>query len=132
MARQRVPRTRAGGTWTKARYFGFIRSALRNAYSRYPPKFQAKEAARRKKKAGKRFEYQCAVCNKWFPNSETEVDHIEPAGSLRSYDDLPAFVEKLFCEPDGLQVVCKVCHQRKTNDENAKRKAARASSSTDS
>ena len=129
MAKQRVPRTHAGGSWTKARYFGFIRSALRNAYSRYPPKFQAKVNSRRKTKTGKRFEYQCAKCKKWYPNSQTEVDHIEPAGSLRSYEDLPAFVEKLFCEPDGLQVMCKTCHQRKTNEENATRKAARNASS---
>ena len=121
MAGQRVPRTHAGGTWTKARYFSFIRGALRRAAQRYPVKFQVKEAARRPKPKGKagrhRFEYKCADCKKWFADKETEVDHIEGAGSLKEYDDLPGFCERLFCEPDNLQVLCKPCHRLKTNAE---------------
>ena len=125
MAKQRVPRTHAGGTWTKARYFSFIRSALRRASSKYPVKFQVKEAARRvkpKQKAGRhRFEYQCNECNGWFPDKDVAVDHIEPAGSLKEYADLPGFVERLLCEPDGLQVLCNQCHDVKTANERKKR-----------
>lgn len=46
-----------------------------------------------------------------------EVDHIIPAGSLKSYEDLPGFVERMFVGEDKLQVVCKSCHKAKTNDE---------------
>lgn len=123
MAKQRVPRTHAAGNWTKSRYFGFIRGLLRSGFSRYPVKHAVKVESRRKKKNSKRFEYQCASCNKWFPNSQTEVDHIEPAGSLKEYSDLPRFVENLFCEPDNLQVLCKPCHHKKTQDERKKRMA---------
>lgn len=121
--RQLVPRTHAGGTWTKAKYFAFIRSALRQAATRYPVKFQVKEANRRTV-TGKRwrYEYQCVECTKWFKDKEVQVDHIEPAGSLKEYTDLPAFAERLFCEPDGLQVMCKPCHQTKTNAEREERK----------
>lgn len=122
MPRQRVERTHAGGTWTKARYFAFIRGLLRNGFSRYPVKHQVKKAAARIKKGTKRFEYQCAKCNKYWPNSQVEVDHIKPAGSLKEYDDLPGFVERLFCEPSNLQVLCKSCHLKKTNAEKAARK----------
>lgn len=122
---RRVERTHAGKTWTKARYFSFIRSALRRAYSRYPVKFQVLQASRRKPKGGKRFEYQCKACRKWFPNSQVEVDHIEPAGKLSDYSDLPGFVERLFCEEDNLQVVCKGCHAIKTAEERVKRKEAK-------
>ena len=33
---------------------------------------------------------------------------------FRHYDDLPKFVETLFCEQDNLQVLCKTCHDEKT------------------
>ena len=118
---KRVARTRAGETWTESRYFGFIRSALRSAFNRYPPKYQAKKAACRPKKGHKRFEYQCADCKKWFPNNAVQVDHINPAGSLKTFEELPGFCERLFCEPEDLQVLCKPCHQVKTNKEREKR-----------
>lgn len=113
-------KTHAGGTWTKARYFGFIRSALRSAWSRYPVKWQVLEAAKRKY-AGKdrriKWEYQCNSCKGWFLAKEIQVDHITPAGSLKDYTDLPKFVSNLFCESDNLQVLCKECHNTKTQEE---------------
>ena len=118
---KRVPRTRAGKRWTESRYFGFLRSGLRKMSMRYPVKQDALVLARRDKPkgaAGKhRYEYQCAACNNWFKGTEVSVDHIEPAGSLKSFDDLPGFVERLFCEVDNLQVLCHDCHQDKTNEE---------------
>ena len=123
MPKQRVPRTRAGKTWSEARYFQFIRSALRQAYSRYPVKFQVKKEAERTVTGQRhRYEYKCAHCGGWFMGKEIQVDHIEPAGSLRTFDDLPAFCERLFCEADGMQVLCKPCHQDKTNAERKARK----------
>jgi len=122
---KRVERTRAGGTWTEARYFSFIRSALRLASSKYPVKFQVKAAARRNKPEGvegrHHFEFQCKECDGWFPDKEISVDHIEPAGSLKKYEDLPGFVERLFCEADNLQVLCDGCHHVKTQAERKKR-----------
>jgi 5-methylcytosine-specific restriction endonuclease McrA len=106
--------------WTEARYWAFIRSALRRAWSKYPNKFKVKNAARRTavgKKGNQKWEYQCASCGGWFAGKNVSVDHIEPAGSLRSYSDLPAFVSKLFCGVDNLQVICFSCHAEKTNAE---------------
>ena len=117
----RGEKTRAGGTWTEARYFAFIRGALRRAAQKYPVKYQVKDAARRPKPKGKagrhHFEYKCNKCKKWFQGKEVEVDHITPAGSLKTFEDLPGFVERLFCEPEQLQVLCKPCHRMKTNEE---------------
>jgi hypothetical protein len=53
-------------------------------------------------------------------DKEVSVDHIIPAGSLRSFSDLPQFVEILFCEADNLQVLCHACHGRKTLNERKK------------
>lgn len=116
----RVPRTRAGGQWTEARYFGFLRSALRLAVMKYPVKHQVKNRAKELTDEGVR--YRCAVCDELFKSGEVQVEHTVPCGSLTCYDDLPGFVERMFCEPDGMTVQCKPCHQQKTNAERAARK----------
>lgn len=112
---------------TEAGFWGFIRSGLRSKSSRWPPKFEVLKDARRTV-TGKRhrYEYQCAHCNEWYKQKEVQVDHIVPCGTLKSFDDLPAFVEKLFCEKDGLQVLCKGCHQVVTNEEREARKKEKA------
>lgn len=69
-----------------------------------------------------RYEYQCSECKKYHTQKDISVDHIIPAGSLNSFEDLPAFVEKLFVGADGLQVLCSTCHQTKTNKERADKK----------
>ena len=114
---RRVERTRNGGEWTEARFFGFIRSALRSAFQRWGPKHSAKQAA----KVGWN-QYRCASCGEIFPSKEVQVDHIEPCGELRTFDDLPGFVERMFVEKEGFQLLCKGCHQLKTNAERAARK----------
>ena len=113
-------KNKAGGVWTTARYFGFIRSGLRRMSSRYPVKAQVKAAAKRKyngEDKRRRFEYQCAECEGWFPDKEVCVDHIKPCGKLKDYSDLPEFVATLFCEADNLQVLCDTCHKIKTDKE---------------
>ena len=116
----KVEKTHAGGTWTKSRYFGFIRSALRSAWSRYPVKWQVLEAAKRKytgKDKRIKWQYKCNSCKGWFLAKEVQVDHITPAGSLKDYKDLPLFVSNLLCGADNLQVLCKTCHDNKTKEE---------------
>jgi hypothetical protein len=86
---ERGVKCRASGKWTEAKYFGFIRNALRNANKRYPPRFEALAKAKQKVDWGRiKTAYTCA--------------------------DLPSFVERMFCEVDGLQVLCKSCHKDKT------------------
>ena len=48
---------------------------------------------------------------------QISVDHIEPVGTLRDYDDLPNFVRRLFVDEEGLQILCKDCHDKKTQAE---------------
>ena len=112
-----VEKTRNNGNWSEARYFGFIRSALRSAFMKWQPKHEAKRLSKIAYN-----QYECASCKGVFANKEVEVDHIVPAGSLKTYEDLPGFVERMFCEPDGFQVLCKPCHQLKTNQEREDRK----------
>lgn len=108
------PRTRNSGKMTEAQFWSMIRSALRKLTIYWQPIKEAKIKARRKVSYGRhKWEYLCSSCGKWFKEKEIEVHHIEEVGVLRSYDDLPEFVRKLFAE-EGYQVMCKECHKIKT------------------
>jgi hypothetical protein len=111
-------KTRNNGTMTEAAYFSWIRSGLRRLSTYWKPKNEAMLSAR-KPVTGKRHkhEYLCASCGGWFKRSEVEADHIVEAGSLKCYNDLPTFVERLFVEKDGYQCLCKPCHLKKTKED---------------
>lgn len=115
--------------WSEVRYWTFIRSALRKAWSKYPNKFEALKAVKRKKPVSvegrHKFEYKCAECGCWKPLNISQgkgkkkktlmfVDHINPAGSLKTYEDCSTFIKGLFCDLDNLQILCKSCHDVKT------------------
>ena len=115
----RTPPCPAYPLWTTGKFWGFVRGHLRRMFMRWPPKYQALEDAKRDfaGKGRQKFEYQCASCKEWFKQKDVDVDHIEPAGSLLSFDDLPMFVNKLLPPKEGLQVLCKPCHKLKTKEE---------------
>lgn len=82
-----------------------------------------KQESRRAVKGGgkQKWEYQCNICKGWFKGTEIQVDHIIEAGSLSCKEDVGDFIERLFCEKDGLQVICHKredgvtsCHHIKT------------------
>lgn len=117
----RVPRTRAGNEWTEAAFWGFIRSALRQASRRWPPIARhALEASKRESQSDNKrlkWEYWCSACDEWFPRKSVIVEHIEPCGTLKSWEDLSPFAERLFVEADGLTIHCKGCADAKTKAE---------------
>ena len=123
VVKSNTPKTRNAGTMTESAFWSFIRSALRQKSRWWKPISQAKLKAKRKYKGPnkrQKFEYQCNICKDWHPDKEINVDHIIPAGTLRCANDLPGFVERLFCEIDNLQVLCNVCHNKKTQNEKSK------------
>lgn len=97
-----------------------IRSALRQKSRFWKPIAQCKQNARRKYNGTnkrQKFEYQCNICKEYFPDKHINVDHIQPAGALNCSQDLPGFVERLFCGIENLQVLCESCHNDKTKEE---------------
>ena len=111
----RVPRTKAGKTMTEQGYIGWIRSALRRAWLKYPVRYQVMKAASRKI-VGKRHktEYLCDMCKGWFKGKEIEVDHKNGCGEFTKIEHLPSYARKLFCEPEEARVLCRPCHKKHT------------------
>lgn len=57
--------------------------------------------------------YGCQYCAAVFTPKDVEVDHIIPIKTNVKMG-LVDYFEKLFCNQDNLQVLCKVCHKEKT------------------
>jgi 5-methylcytosine-specific restriction endonuclease McrA len=115
---------------TESAFWSFIRSALRQKSRFWKPITEAKLQARRLYKGTnkrQKYEYQCNVCKNWFIERKINVDHIVPAGSLNSSKDLPGFVDRLFCEVTGLQVLCEKCHDKKTKTDKYEKNNSKAS-----
>jgi len=118
-------KTRNNGNWTEARYNSFITSALRNAHGRWGPKAQAKKNARISRGI-----YRCSACGELGPatlppdpgkkrrKNNAAVDHIEPvvdpAVGKTTWDE---YINRMFVEVEGYQVLCYSCHKKKTNEE---------------
>jgi len=128
---QVTDKKRNGGEWTEARFKSFVTSALRAASRRWPPKYKAlKEAFVARKvnaKTGKMaMHYNCAVCQKLYVASDVQVDHIKPVVDPKkgfiSWDD---FINRIFCEIENLQVMCRSCHSVKTQAEKKERTIAK-------
>lgn len=72
--------------------------------------------------------YACAICGNTFTSTHMQVDHKEPVVSpKKGWQSWTQFIERLFCEADKLQAVCKGCHQIKTDRERMERNEQRRS-----
>ena len=119
----RVERTRNGGTETESMHMGKIRAALRNISRWWKPLQYALKAASKTTFVGRRKQvvYLCSSCCNYYSRKSVEVNHIVPAGSLKTYDDLPDFCRRLFTEDvSQLEVLCKDCHLEVTKQQKEK------------
>ena len=115
VVRSKTPKTRNAGTMTEVQFFQWIRQVLRKSSIYWKPISQVrKEAQVPYKGANKRrkYSYICSFCKKEYPSTEINVHHKIECGSLKTFDDLPGFVKRLFCEKESLCVLCKTCHDK--------------------
>lgn len=113
--------------WTRSKFESFIKSTLRAGTQRWPPKYEVLNAAKRGKMVnavtGRLAEhYMCAHCSGLFPAKSVVVDHISPVVPTTGFTNWDDIIARMFCDVDGLQVLCKECHATKTKLENAERK----------
>lgn len=110
--------------WTPGRKHGFIVNTLRWGSRKWPAKFKTLEEAKTEKKinqaSGRLAQfYLCNRCKKEFTNKDVEVDHIIPVVDPKvGFVDWNTFIDRMFCERDNYQVLCKPCHKKKTKEEN--------------
>ena len=132
-----VSKPRNNGEWTEARWRSFVISALRSATRRYPPKYKTLNKAfiekRINKKTGKlASHYKCAVCNGEFVAKDVQVDHTIPVVGPEGFVGWDSYIERMFCDVDNLQVLCKTCHDVKTKEENATKRISKKGNGDDS
>lgn len=111
------------GEWTEARFNSFIKSALRKASIKWPPKYkclsEAFTGSQINLKSGRMAKhYKCAKCLGAFPSKDVQVDHIkpiiDPTIGFTTWDNV---INDMFCESDNLQVLCLACHKIKSDTE---------------
>jgi hypothetical protein len=113
VTKSKVVKTRNSGTMSEVQFFQWIRQILRKSSLYWKPIAQVKKEAQvlyngpNKKR---KYSYVCSSCKKEYAATEVNVHHKVECGSLKSFDDLPGFVERLFCEKELLSVLCKNCH----------------------
>lgn len=111
--------------WKSEKHFcQWLRSQTRRIWSRHPVKNRYcskhtvaaesikgfKQKFPRAKKAR-----QCAMCKEWYPPTQTEVDHIHPAGSFDCVKTYHIWVERLLVLGfDDMRILCKPCHLKVT------------------
>lgn len=114
-----VAKTRNANTLTESEYFSKIRSMLRSGFRYWKPmQLALQKASRPSQSVNKRLktEYQCATCKKWFKRADVQIDHIEECGSLKTYDDIVPFIQRLTVENvSAYQILCKHDHKIKTS-----------------
>jgi 5-methylcytosine-specific restriction endonuclease McrA len=119
---------RNGGEWTDARFRSFVTSALRAASRRWPVKYKALKAAfagrQVNAKTGKlAMHYKCAKCKKLFVAADVQVDHVQPVvDPKKGFVGWDVYIDRMFCEIENLQVMCKPCHKIKTDQEKLERR----------
>lgn len=116
------------GQWTQARFNSFIKSALRSASVRWPPKYtvlsEACVGTQLNPKSGRMAKhFKCNRCKGDFPAKEVEVNHIIPVIPVTGFVSWDDVILRMFCEKAGLEVVCKPCHKTITKEENEQRKS---------
>lgn len=109
-----VPKTRNSNTMTETQFFQWLRQVLRKASVYWRPISNTRKNAQIPYKGPnkrRKFSYVCAKCHGEFASTEVNVHHTIECGSLKTFEDLSGFAERLFIEEgEGLIVVCKKCH----------------------
>lgn len=121
-------KTYNGGNWTEGRFNSFITSTLRAGARRWQPKYDTLNASKTEKKINPKTgrlaqHFRCELCGNEFTQKDMEVDHIKPVvDPAKGFVSWDTFIDRLFCEAENLQAICKPCHLAKTKLEKQERK----------
>lgn len=92
-------------------------SQLRRISYKWPERTKAKNRGRIERGV-----YRCNRCKNEFPAKSIQLDHripvVDPDSGFTGWSD---YIERLFCDASGYQVLCRPCHKEKTVEENSRR-----------
>lgn len=103
-----------------------ILSTIRRAWSRYPNRYAALNRARVSYGV-----YVCESCGEHTRKKNIDVDHIVPVVPVSGHDSIEGYIVRLFCQPEGLRILCKSCHKGKSTAENVVRLSVRRKKKSD-
>lgn len=78
-----------------------------------------------------RGKYLCAICGNIVSptvngKKNVAVDHIVPVVDVEEgFTTWDNYIERMFCEEDNLQLICSICHDKKTKAEREGRRGAK-------
>lgn len=129
--REGLDRPYNGGQWTKSRFQTFIVAAIRQAHSRWGPKFVCIKDAYIEDginpATGKKCKlHRCPQCEELFPQGMMRADHNIPVVGPEGFVDWNTLIDRMFKEKDGYNAICKECHEKFSKHENALRAAYKA------
>lgn len=120
--KQLKERTRASGRMTEAQFTTFVKNQLRGASWKWFPTNETLKEARTRKGY-----YLCKGCNSEVTATivingkrvkNVFVDHEPPViDPLTGFTTWDSFINRLYCEREHLQVLCKSCHDLKSASE---------------
>lgn len=94
---------------------------LRRLSMMWPEKTEAFRGARIERGV-----YKCAGCEGEFKRKQVYADHIKPiVDPKKGFENWDKLIKRLFCMASGYQILCKSCHDDKTQEENEIRKKYR-------
>jgi len=113
--RTNIERPFGDGEISNAAFFGMLRAALRNKSRFFPSVAHCKERVKEPYigiNKRRKWSYRCESCGKLKDGKEIFVHHLEECGTLTSFEDLPGFCKRLFCNSDKLTAICEACHNK--------------------
>ena len=113
-----IPKPFADGTMTNSAFFSMLRAMMRQKSRWWTPITVCKNrvkipyAGTNKRK---KWVYRCEDCGALKSADEIFVHHIHECGTLTSFEDIPGFAKRLFCNSDELVAICEKCHDIRHN-----------------
>lgn len=96
----------------------FLIAILRRASYKWPPRNEALKAAR----VGRGL-YKCNHCGETFGRKEIKIDHIDPVvDPLKGFETWDEYINRMFCQKEGFQILCEKDHNDKSSVEKQIRK----------
>lgn len=114
--------------------YSFVVKILRDGHRRWWAKNVAKLEARVDQAIDPRtgrvcWRSRCAMCGGLEWEKDVVIDHRDPMIPVAGFDNWDGVITRMFCEPNGYQVLHEACHAQKTRGENEERKVNRKQAS---